>query len=159
MTVHHPQPELERRQFFVRCIQLIHAAMAGTLALVAGRAVVAPALARRQTMWLHAGSVASLDDATPTAVTLRIARPDGAGEMVDRKVVYLVRSSSGVQAFDSTCTHLGCRTRFNAQTKQIECPCHGGIYNTNGEVIGGPPPKPLARLSARVDGDRVLVEV
>lgn len=159
MAVQDPQSELKRRQFFVRCIQLIHGAMAATLAFVAGRAVVAPALARRQTMWLHAGSVASLHDETPTAVTLRIARPDGASEMVDRKVVYLVRSSGTVHAFDSTCTHLGCRTRYNAETNQIECPCHGGVYDTAGQVIGGPPPKPLARLSARIDGDRVLVEV
>lgn len=159
MRVQVSQSELHRRQFFVRCIQLIHSAMAATLAFVAGRAVIAPALARRQTMWLHAGSLESLHEATPTAVTLRVARPDGASEMVDRKVVYLVRSSNGVQAFDSTCTHLGCRTRYNADTNQIECPCHGGVYDISGQVIGGPPPKPLARLSARVDGDRVLVEV
>jgi Rieske Fe-S protein len=149
----------DRRQFLVRCIQIIHGAIGATLAFVAGRAVVAPALARRQSMWLHAGSLESLNEQTPTAITLRIARPDGASEMVDRRVVYLVKSANDVQAFDSTCTHLGCRTRYNPDTNQIECPCHGGVYNTMGQVVAGPPPKPLAALPTRVDGGRVLVEL
>jgi succinate dehydrogenase / fumarate reductase iron-sulfur subunit len=152
-------PDNQRRRFLVRCIQIIQGAMGATLALVAGRAVVAPALAKHQSMWLHAGSLESLGDETPTAVTLRIARPDGASEVVDRRVVYLVRTDSAVRAFDSTCTHLGCRTRYNAETNQIECPCHGGVYDTAGRVIAGPPPQPLAALPTRVEGDRVLVEV
>lgn len=148
-----------RRRFLVRCIQIIQGAMGATLAFVAGRAVVAPALARHQSLWLHAGSLESLNDETPTAITLRIARPDGASEMVDRRVVYLVKSADVVVALDSTCTHLGCRTRYNAETNQIECPCHGGVYDITGQVIAGPPPKALATLATRIEGDRILVEV
>jgi succinate dehydrogenase / fumarate reductase iron-sulfur subunit len=149
-----------RRQFCVRCIQIIQGAMGVTLAFIVGRAVVAPASARRQTMWLHAGSLDDLNEQTPSAVTLRVARPDGATEVVDRRVVYLVKTAPNhVRAFDSTCTHLGCRTRYNADSNQIECPCHGGVYDTNGQVIAGPPPQPLATLNTRLDGDRVMVEV
>ena len=148
-----------RRQFLVRCIHTIQGAMGATLAFVAGRAVVAPAATRRETMWLHAGSLRSLNEQTPTPVTLRVARPDGASEMVDRRVVFLVRSATEVRAFDSTCTHLGCRTRYNTESNHIECPCHGGVYDTNGQVVAGPPPHPLTTLHTRVDGDRVLVEV
>jgi Rieske Fe-S protein len=159
MNDHEQTENYQRRQFLVRCIQTIQGAMGATLALVVGRAVVAPAMARRQSMWLHAGSLESLNDVTPTAITLRIARPDGASEVVDRRVVFLVRSEDTVLAFDSTCTHLGCRTRYNAETNQIECPCHGGVYDTTGQVVAGPPPKPLATLHTRVEGDQVLIEV
>jgi Rieske Fe-S protein len=159
MYASHNSPHNPRRQFIVRCIQTIQGAMGATLAFVIGRAVVAPAAARRETMWLHAGTLKSLDEATPTPVTLRIARPDGASEAVDRRVVYLVRSANEVRAFDSTCTHLGCRTRYNADTNQIECPCHGGVYDTTGLVVAGPPPQPLKTLHTRLDGDRILVEV
>lgn len=159
MDDHDPQIRSQRRQFLVRCIQAIQGAMGVTLAVVVGRAVVAPASARRQSMWLHAGSFDALDEQTPTAVTLRIARPDGASEVVDRRVVYLVRSASSVRALDSTCTHLGCRTRYSAEANRIECPCHGGVYDTNGEVVEGPPPHPLATLNTRLEGDQILVEV
>ena len=154
------EPDLGRRGFFVRTIQGVHTVMGATLALVLGRAALAPAFNRRDTLWLHAGDLASLSDGVPVPVTLRVARPDGASEVVDRRVVYLVKSGTGeVRAFDSTCTHLGCRTRFNADTNHIECPCHGGVYDTTGKVVAGPPPEPLTVLATRIDGDQVLVQV
>jgi Rieske Fe-S protein len=47
----------------------------------------------------------------------------------------------------------------NPEAKQIECPCHGGVYNLQGQVIAGPPPQPLRELPARLDGSRVMVQV
>lgn len=149
----------DRRGFLVRLIQATHAIIGATLAFVVGGAVVAPSFSRRDALWLHAGDLPSLEDDTPLPITLRIARPDGASEVVDRRVVYLVKSGGAVRAFDSTCTHLGCRTKFNPETMQIECPCHGGIYDVQGRVIAGPPPAPLASLPTRIEDDKVLVQV
>ena len=41
----------------------------------------------------------------------------------------------------------------------IKCPCHGGVYDREGMVKSGPPPKSLARLMTRVDGDQILVQI
>ena len=151
---------LARRGFVVRIIQTIQAAIGGTLAFILGGAALAPSFARREETWLRAGDLDALPDNEPYAVTLRIARADGAAETVDRRVVYLVKTGpQQVRAIDSTCTHLGCRTRFNPETHLIECPCHGGVYDTQGQVVSGPPPKPLAEIPARVDGAAVLVQV
>lgn len=148
-----------RRGFLVRVIQTVHAGIGATLAFVVGGAVVAPSFSRRERLWLPAGTLPQLADGVPTAVTLRISRSDGASEMVDRRVVYLVKTGDQVRALDSTCTHLGCRTKFNPDTKQIECPCHGGVYDTNGNVVSGPPPSPLAQVPVRVEHGRIMVEV
>ena len=150
---------MQRRTFVVRIIQSIHAVIGATLAFVVGGAVVAPSFTRRQSTWLPASELAGLEEGTPKPVAIRIARADGATEVIDRRVVYLVRTGSDVRALDSTCTHLGCRTRFNADSKRIECPCHGGMYDATGKVIGGPPPSPLQTLPTRVDNDHVFVEV
>ncbi|HEX8028096.1 MAG TPA: Rieske (2Fe-2S) protein [Vicinamibacterales bacterium] len=150
---------MQRRTFVVRIIQSIHAVIGATLAFVVGGAVVAPSFTRRQSTWLPAADLAGLEEGTPKPVALRIARADGATEVIDRRVVYLVRSGSEVRALDSTCTHLGCRTRFNADSGRIECPCHGGMYDATGKVIGGPPPSPLQALPTRVENDHVFVEV
>ena len=150
---------MHRRTVLVRFIQSIHALMGATLAFVVGGAVVAPSFTRRQSRWLPAAGLSDLAEGTPTPVTLRVARADGASEIVDRRIVYLVRTGNDVHALDSTCTHLGCRTRFNAESMRIECPCHGGMYDAAGRVIGGPPPSPLQRLATRIDADRVFVEL
>lgn len=156
------QPTTEitgRRGFVVRLIQGTYAIIGATLAFVVGGAVVAPSFGKRQTMWLHAGDADALQDGTPLPITLRVARPDGPSEVVDRKVVYLVKNGNEVRALDSTCTHLGCRTRFNPETKQIECPCHGGVYDVSGNVISGPPPAPLRSMTTRIEAGKVMVQV
>jgi cytochrome b6-f complex iron-sulfur subunit len=150
---------MHRRTFLVRVIQSIHAVMGATLAFIVGGAVVAPSFSRRQRQWLPAADLSSLDDGTPLTVALRVARADGAAESIDRRVVYLVRRGGSVRALDSTCTHLGCRTRFNRESGRIVCPCHGGLYDAAGNVVGGPPPSPLQPLPARVEHDTVYVEV
>ncbi len=161
MSDQKPRPRAPgRRGFLVRLIKTVHVTMGSTLAFVLGRAVLSPAFAKRETLWLHAGDLNALASGEPVPVTLRIARPDGASEVVDRRVIYLVRTGDReVRALDSTCTHLGCRTRFNAETQLIECPCHGGAYDMQGQVVAGPPPASLAPLTTRLDGDQILVEV
>jgi len=148
-----------RRGFLIRIIQTVHAGIGATLAFIVGGAVVAPSFSRREKLWLPAGTVPRLVDGVPTAVTLRIARSDGASETVDRRVVYLVKTNDELYALDSTCTHLGCRTKFNADSGNIECPCHGGVYDTRGNVVSGPPPTPLAQVPVRVEQDRIMVQV
>jgi Rieske Fe-S protein len=160
----HPAPAVlstghTRRSILVRAIQGVHAVIGATLACILGRAVLAPSLADRRRTWLSAAPLAAVPEGEPHAVTLRIARPDGAIDVVDRRVVYLVRTADSIRALDSTCTHLGCRTRFNADTRRIECPCHGGVYDLDGQVVSGPPPRPLDELPVRVEGARILVEV
>lgn len=159
-----PAPAMEasdgsRRSFLVRVIQGVHATMGATLAYILGGAVLAPSLTRREALWLTAADLSGLADGEPQAVTLRVARQDGATEAVDRRVVFLVRTGDTVKALDSTCTHLGCRTRVNPEARQIECPCHGGVYDLHGQVVSGPPPQGLGELPTRIDGARVLVQV
>ena len=150
---------MHRRTLLVRFIQSIHALMGATLAFVVGGAVVAPSFTRRQSAWLKASDLSALEDGKPLPVTVRVARADGATEIIDRRIVYLVRNGDAVHALDSTCTHLGCRTRFNEASGRIECPCHGGVYDAAGNVVSGPPPSPLQRIATRVDDDTVYVEV
>jgi Rieske Fe-S protein len=91
---------------------------------------------------------------------LRVARQDGYTQVVDRQTVFLVRTGdSEVTALDSTCTHLGCRVSWDAETQELKCPCHGGIYDPTGAVKAGPPPVPLTKLATRIEGDQILVQV
>jgi cytochrome b6-f complex iron-sulfur subunit len=70
----------------------------------------------------------------------------------------LVRTASGeFRAFSATCTHLNCTVQYNDQSRQIWCACHNGLFDLNGKVVGGPPPKPLEQFTAHVQGDEVIV--
>jgi menaquinol-cytochrome c reductase iron-sulfur subunit len=149
-----------RRRFLARVIGTIQAAIGGALGVVVGGTIISPGLARPQETWLPAGSLGTLLQNEPTPVMIRIARQDGYTQVVERRTVFLVRTGAAeVMALDSTCTHLGCRVSWDTTSKELRCPCHGGIYDRTGAVKSGPPPAPLATLATRVEGDRVLVQV
>jgi menaquinol-cytochrome c reductase iron-sulfur subunit len=158
--MHSSMDDTGRRRFLARVVTTIHAAIAGTLGVILGGAVSSPIFGRQQENWIPAASLNNLPQNEPTPVTLRIAREDGYREVIDRRTVFLVRTGDNqVTALDSTCTHLGCRVSWDPEAQLLKCPCHGGQYDKTGAVKAGPPPAPLARMTTRVDGDQILVQV
>ncbi len=160
MTDTQPSGFEGRRRFLVRTIVVIQAAIGATLGFVLGATTLSPSFSRRDAAWLRAADLDSLPENQPVPVTLRVNRQDGYSQVVDRTVVYLVRTGEqNVRAMQSTCTHLGCRTSYDRRSKRIMCPCHGGIFDAQGNVVAGPPPAPLPRLTTRVENGQVLVQV
>src|SRR5512143_4226563 len=87
--------------------------------------------------------------AGPQEVVFPVTLTDGYMSRRAKQRVYVIpdaASASGLSVLDTTCTHLGCGVSWNAERKAFLCPCHGGTYSVEGKVIGGPPPRPLARL-------------
>jgi menaquinol-cytochrome c reductase iron-sulfur subunit len=58
-------------------------------------------------------------------------------------------------AISTRCAHLGCPVRFFQASRRFVCPCHGGVYGFQGQVVGGPPVRPLDRFYTRVRNGRV----
>jgi Rieske Fe-S protein len=154
-----PSGPTGRRSFLARVVVAVHAAIGATITFVVGGAALAPSFAAPRRTWQRATAVSDLEEGTPTPVTLRLIRQDGYRQVVDRKVVYVQRDGARVRVLDSTCTHLGCRTRYDAASRRFLCPCHGGVYDVDGTVLDGPPPAPLRTMNARIDGADVVVQV
>jgi quinol---cytochrome c reductase iron-sulfur subunit, bacillus type len=152
--------EPHRRQFFARIVKTIQAAIGGTLGVVLGGSIVSPSLARREERWLPGASLSGLAENAPTPIALRIVREDGYSQIIERRVVFLVKTGeSSVTALDPTCTHLGCRVSWDAEARELRCPCHGGVYDHLGQVKSGPTPAALPKLSTKIDGDKVFIQV
>jgi menaquinol-cytochrome c reductase iron-sulfur subunit len=61
-------------------------------------------------------------------------------------------------AFSANCTHLGCPVRWLEGADLFMCPCHGGVYYSDGNVAAGPPPLPLFRYDVRVANGEVQMK-
>jgi len=125
------------------------------------------------------GGVLGLGMAVPAAVYLWPARQSGPAEnlievggvdsieeggskMFQAKgipVIVIRVSGEQFKAFSAICTHLGCVVQWDPSKHQIACPCHAGFFNTDGEVISGPPPKPLTEYRTMVIDGQVRVQI
>lgn len=72
--------------------------------------------------------------------------------------VFVQRLDEGFIAFSAICTHLSCIVSWNEVKKIFECPCHGAKFNRNGEVLEGPPPRPLDLLKLQVVEEKLVVD-
>ena len=62
------------------------------------------------------------------------------------------------RAYEQKCTHLSCAVRYLSDTRRIECPCHHGYFDAEtGEVLQGPPPRPLPQLEVVNKAGKVYV--
>lgn len=70
----------------------------------------------------------------------------------------VVRKKGGeLVALSAVCTHLGCIVQWEKEKQDFLCPCHGGYFSSEGTVLSGPPPKPLARIPYRVADGKITV--
>jgi len=70
----------------------------------------------------------------------------------------LVHTPQGTyKAFTAVCTHLSCTVQFRGDLGHIWCACHDGHFDLNGQVISGPPPRPLAEFGVTVRGPDIVV--
>ena len=83
------------------------------------------------------------------------AIPPGSKIALDQRRICIVRDGNKVAAISTTCTHLGCIVSLSETG--FACPCHGSRYDQDGNVTGGPAPKPLSWYQVQVAPNGELV--
>lgn len=152
---------MHRRRALVLFVNSVVALIGGGLtALLGAFALRRPA--QPDGRWLRAGNLFELTPNVPVPRVLVRSRQDGWYRERARETVFLVwDGDTTVHALSATCTHLGCRVRWDAESTTFRCPCHGGVFDAEGRVLEGPPPAPLNRVDTRLDesGIEVLVRL
>jgi len=127
--------------------------------------------------WITVGMVASsLPVAIATVAEAQNARSDGftqvgtldqlnkEGQILNKKSpvgkILVVRNSQNntLLAVNPTCSHDGCTVKWSQGDSKYICPCHSAEFNTQGQVLKGPPKKPLKPYQAKIEGNSVLVK-
>jgi len=62
-----------------------------------------------------------------------------------------------VAARSLLCTHTGCEVVWMPARQLYHCPCHEGLFDADGRVVAGFPPRPLRDVPARIEGEEVVV--
>lgn len=153
-----PPPSPARRRFLARFSIGLGSLAAVAIAIPAGWYLLGPLLRYLPNVWRPVGQA----DTFPEGRTVKVSFP-GAGDLSwsggsGITVAWLRRvSADRFIAFAVYCTHLGCPVRWEASADLFMCPCHGGVYYSDGSVAAGPPPRPLAHYPVRVRNGQVEI--
>lgn len=96
------------------------------------------------------------DDPEPKDVTLpadEIPGSDAAPIRNQSERFFLIHNEDGLLAFSARCTHQHCNVDWHDGNDTFRCPCHGSVFDRNGEVLSGPAPRPLDLYRVRVQPD------
>lgn len=149
---------MNRRQFLVS----LSLAAAGVSAALVGMPIVgfllSPLLQKEPEVWRAVIKVDDLQVGETKEVIFSDPSPlPWAGVAADTAAWLRRTGQQDFMAFSVNCTHLGCPVHWLPNADLFMCPCHGGVYNNDGTVAAGPPPKPLVKYPVRINGDQVEI--
>ena len=151
-------PGDSRRRALATMVTAVGAALSAGVAGLVGL-VAAPTRVTNPRTWRRAAAPSDLPTDQPLTVVLTARDEDGWYETKKQSVIFLDRVGSGYRALSATCAHLGCRVKWDATQTKFLCPCHGGVYDRQGNVLAGPPPRGLEQLNVRVNPQTSELEV
>lgn len=120
--------------------------------------ILSPLWKRAPRIWRSVGAANDFAIGKTVEVTFADSSPLPWAGVTAKTAAWLRREDSdNFVAFAANCTHLGCPVRWLPDAELFMCPCHGGVYDEEGRVTAGPPPRPLARYDVRVRNGQVEI--
>jgi cytochrome b6-f complex iron-sulfur subunit len=76
-----------------------------------------------------------------------------------KRVLVIQNAAQEILAIDAKCTHEGCTVQYLPGESVIWCACHNARFDVDGQVLSGPPPRPLPKYVAerQEDGGILIV--
>ncbi len=156
---------VSRRRFMTGTVHAAGGIAAAAFTLPAVGLAVGPVFEKKEQHWESVGPIADFADDIYIPRTLTLVR--GIGD-VGKSTVYIRKYNTDIDneerdeynefiAISTRCMHLGCPVRFVEASERFICPCHGGVYDFQGKVAGGPPVRPLDRFYTRIRGGNLEI--
>jgi nitrite reductase/ring-hydroxylating ferredoxin subunit len=95
-----------------------------------------------------------------TAADYELAPGDSRIVMYGRIPALLIKTPGAetvLKVFVAVCTHFDCTVSYEAEQNRIFCACHDGYYDVDGQVLAGPPPRPLREFYHRFRDDKLII--
>lgn len=153
---------IPRRDFMKLAILGIGNAIGLSFVIPGVTYILGPVLKGKQgAEWIQLGTTTKVEIDSPTLFKVNIERQTGWVTDEEELAVYvLTENGQDFIAMSNVCTHLGCHVRWVAEQNKFFCPCHNGVFDKYGNVVSGPPPRPLDRYEVKTqDAQLYILEV
>ena len=138
-------PTLSRRDFAKVMTAFVSSLMGAIMGIPIIGYIISPAVKGQELDdWVSVGPLENYPVSTPQLFTFTRTKVNGWERTTNSFGVYVLRNADGnVKVISNVCTHLSCRVTYKEETQSYDCPCHDAKFDINGEVLYGPPPRPL----------------
>ncbi len=144
-----------RRAFLAKISIAVSAIAAALVGIPVVGFLLGPLLQSTTEIWRSVGKIDSFQIGTTVRVTFVDPSPLAWAGVTANTAAWLRRNGEDqFVAFAMNCTHLGCPVHWLQDAGLFMCPCHGGVYYSDGQVAAGPPPHALFKYPVRIrDGE------
>lgn len=87
--------------------------------------------------------------------------PENSSKLInidDDPVIIIRKNGLEITALSAECTHMNCIVGFRNGNNDIYCSCHGGRFDTDGNILEGPPKMPLKKYNVTVTSNKIIIK-
>ncbi len=150
-------PNSERRKFLGLAVGVINAIVGVAVVGPVIGFIGAPLFRKIKGNWVSVMADGDIRVDETKEVAFRLTVKDGYQTVEHDYSVYVRRYADKVVAFDPACTHLGCRVKYQGDKERYFCPCHGGVFDADGNVVSGPPPRALHQYESKIEDGQIWI--
>lgn len=152
------QNNISRRKFLSSAVTAIGSLVAAAVAAPLIGYFLSPAWQKKAATTIPVARADRIPVGTPTFVRFEQRVSDAWLITTASEGVWVVtKDGKNFTVFDPHCTHLRCPYYWNEQKKEFDCPCHSGVFDIDGNVVSGPPPRPLDKLEFTIVNGEIEV--
>lgn len=154
-----PNQHISRRDFIKATAAVIGGLIGAVIGIPSIAYLLSPSL--RETgddSRIDLGPLEKYPIGVPTRFEFTRTRVNGWERTAVNYGLYVVRrNESEARVFSDICTHLGCRVTWHPDQEHYISPCHDGHFDILGEVVSGPPPRPLDEFATEMENGNLFV--
>jgi len=161
MSSKYRSPNLDRRSFVKIVTSVLGSVMAAIVGLPMIQYFISPALnISVGDDWVSLGPLENYPLDIPTQFAFTLSRINGWEKSSQSYGAFVLRKTDkDVVVFSDVCTHLSCRVSWDDEIEKYFCPCHAAFFDKNGEVISGPPPRPLDQYEIKLEEGQLFIHL
>ncbi len=108
--------------------------------------------------WLQIGAVDDYEINVPATFSFTRTQINGWEKTSSTYGGFVVRKSeTEFEVLSNICTHLGCRIAWHEDKQAYVCPCHDAVFDMDGNVVSGPPPRPLDNYEYKIEDGKLFI--
>ncbi len=153
---------ISRRDFMKTTVYFVGGIIGAAVGLPAVGYLIDPALkGGSKEAWIPIGKMEDMPElGKPYTFSFTRVQVNGWERTATSHGGFVIRRSEtpdDLLILNSRCTHLACTVNWKEEERIFFCPCHDASFGIEGEVLDGPPPRPLDRyVEFRVTEEGIL---